>query len=84
MTTLHLSAVDDNCTATLAIDTCHIYSGTVEYPVILQNSTITLESDKLNNITVLSTYIDPWDLPTAMQGTPSGTLQGVKNFMVST
>ena len=80
LTTLHSSAVDNNCTATLTIDTCHIYSGTVEYPVILQNSTITLDSNKLNNITVLSTYIDPGDLPTAMQGTPAGTLQGVKDF----
>lgn len=80
LTTLYSSDVDDNCTATLTIDTCNIEAGIVQYPVILQNSTITLDSGKLDNVTALATYVYPGDLPTATEGTPAGTLQGLNDF----
>ena len=80
LTTLHASAIDDNCMATLTIDSCKIEAGVVEYPVILRNSTITLDYDKINNVTIHSTYVYPGDLPTATKGTPAGTLQGLNDF----
>lgn len=80
LTTLHSSAVDDNCTATLTIDSCQIQAGVVQYPVVIQNSTVTLDTAKLRNITLLSTYAYPGDLPSATPGTPSGTLQTLNDF----
>ena len=81
LTTLHSSAIDDNCTATLTIDTCKIEASIVEYPITIRNSTVTLNSDKLNNPTTLSTYVYPGDLPTAAPDTPAGTLQGLNDFL---
>ena len=81
LTTLHSSAIDDNCTSTLTIDTCNIEAGIVEYPITIQNSTVTLNLDRLNNSTVLSTYVYPGDLYTAEPGTPAGTLQGLNDFI---
>ena len=80
LTTLYSSAVDDTCTATLTIDSCQIQTGIVEYPVVIQNSTVTLDSTKLNNVTVLSAYVFPGDLPSAPPGTPTGTLIGLNDF----
>jgi hypothetical protein len=80
LTTLHSSAVDDSCIATLTIDTCNIEAGVVEYPVTIQNSTVTLNYDKLNHVTVLSTHVYPGDLPTAAPFSLAGTLQGLNDF----
>ena len=81
LTTVHSSAIDDNCTATLTIDTCDIEAGIVEYPITIQNSTVTLNSDELNNATVLSKYVCPGDLHTAAPETPAGILQGLHGFL---
>jgi hypothetical protein len=80
LTTLYSSAVDDSCTATLTVDTCEIEAAIIEYPVTLQNSTVTLNSDKLGGTRVRSTYTDRGDLPTAKRGSPAGVLRGLNHF----
>ena len=80
LTTLYSSAIDDNCTATLTVDTCNIEAAIIEYPVTIQNSTVTLNFDKLNSTRVRSTYTDPWDSPTATPGSPAGVLRSLDHF----
>ena len=80
LTTLYSSAVDDTCTATLTVDSCQIEAGVVQYPVVIQNSTVALNTAKLSNITLLSRYSYPGDLPSATPGTPSGTLQTLNDY----
>jgi hypothetical protein len=81
LTTLYSSAIDDNCTATLTVDTCKIEAAIIEYPVTIQNSTVTLNSDKLNSTRVRSTYTDRGDLEsTPSQGSPAGVLRGLDRF----
>lgn len=78
LTTLHSSSIDDTCTATLTIDNCDIQAAIVNYPVIIQNSTITLNPNKLNNSTsAISTYIYPGDSPT-LTDAQVGTLRGLQ------
>jgi hypothetical protein len=59
LTSIHSSAAVDASVVTLTIDTCHVEAGVVEYPVIIQNPTVTLNHDKLKSLTVLSTYVCP-------------------------
>jgi len=80
LTTLYSSTIDDNCTATLMVDTCKIEAAIIEYPVTLQNSTVTLNSAKLKSTRVRSIYTDSGDLPTARRGSPAGVLRGLKHF----
>jgi len=80
LTTLYSSAIDDNCTATLTVDTCKIEAAIIEYPVTIQNSTVTLNSDKLNHTRVRSTYTDRGDLPTVRRGSAAGVLRGLDRF----
>jgi hypothetical protein len=80
LTTLHSSAVNDSCVATLSVDTCKIEAGVVEYPVTIQNSTVTLNRDELQDMTVVSTYTSAGDLPTAPMGAGAGPLAGLNNF----
>jgi hypothetical protein len=77
LTTLHSSAIDDNCTATLTIDNCDIRAAIVDYPIIIKNSTIALNVNKLNNASAISEYIYPGDLP-ALTDAPVGTLRSLQ------
>jgi hypothetical protein len=80
LTTLHSSAVNDSCVATLTVDTCEIEAAVVEYPVTIQNSTVTLNYNQLQDMAVVSTYISAGDLPTAPSGAGAGPLAGLNNF----
>jgi hypothetical protein len=65
--------------ATINVDTCSIDAAVVEYPILIQNTTVTRE--KLPNITVVSTYISAGDLPTASAGQGAGPLEGLNDFL---
>jgi hypothetical protein len=80
LTTLHSSDVNDLCIATLMVDTCDIDAAVVEYPIIIQNSTVSLKHDELKNMTVVSTYASAGDSPTAPQNSGAGPLAGLNNF----
>jgi hypothetical protein len=80
LTTLYSSAVNDSCIATLSVNTCEIEAAVVEYPVTIQNSTITLNYNELQDMAVVSTYISAGDLPTAPNGAGAGPLAGLNNF----
>jgi hypothetical protein len=80
LTTLYSSAVNDSCIATLSVDTCKIEAAVVEYPVTIQNSTVTLNYNGLQNMAVVSTYISAGDLPTAPKNAGAGPLAGLNNF----
>ena len=81
LTVLYVSDVNESCIATLTVDTCTIEAAVVEYPVIIQNTTVYLDQEKLNNVTVLSPYISSGDLLTAPEGTPAGPLEGLSDFI---
>ena len=82
LTTVHPSAIDDACTATLTVNACKIETGVIEYPVILRNSTITLDSDELNrDVTILSPYVYPGDLSTVSNGSSPGPLHILNDFL---
>jgi hypothetical protein len=66
--------------ATINVDTCTIEAGLVEYPIVIQENTIALNQDLLDNMTVLSDYISPGDLPTAAKGQGAGPLLGINDF----
>jgi hypothetical protein len=80
VTTLYSSAVNDSCIATLTIDTCIVEAAVVEYPVTIENSTVVLNYDELQDMTVVSTYISAGDLPTAPTNAGAGPLAGLNNF----
>jgi hypothetical protein len=80
LTTLHASALDDSCMATINVDTCTIEAGLVEYPIVIQENAIALNQEMLDNMTVLSDYISAGDLPTAAKGQGAGPLQGINDF----
>jgi hypothetical protein len=81
LTTLHSSAIDSSCTAYLSITTCIIQSAIIKYPVQVQNSTISLEVDKLQNATVVSKYVSPGDFRTAQRDQGAGPLEGLIDFI---
>lgn len=83
LSTLYSSAVDDNCTATLASWNCKIQAATVDYPFIVQNSTIILDSENLYPPVVVETYVSEGDRPTAKQNQGAGPLLGLHDFMTS-
>jgi hypothetical protein len=81
LTVLHSAAVSDSCVATLTIDTCNIEAATVQYPVIIQNTTVLLNQAKLQHVPVLSIYISAGDLLTAPAGAGAGPLEGLSDFI---
>jgi hypothetical protein len=80
MTTLYASAINDACVATLSVDTCKIDAAVVEYPVVIQNTTVTLNRNELQDLAVVSTYISTGDLPTAAVGADAGPLAGLRSL----
>lgn len=77
LTTLYASDVNTSCEATLTITKCIIDAAEVEYPVIVENSTITLRSDELTSMRVVSTYTSDLDLLDQPDGANSGPLGGL-------
>ena len=81
LTTLYPSAINDACIATLIVDTCNISAAIVEYPITITNTTVTLSNTNgLQSLEAVSTFVDPGDLPTAPDGSGAGPLQGLYNF----
>lgn len=80
LTTVHPSALDDSCMATINVDTCTIEAGLVEYSIVIQENAIALNKEMLDNMTVLSDYISPGDLPTAAKGQGAGPLQSINDY----
>jgi hypothetical protein len=80
LTALYASAINNTCIATLTIDTCNIEAAVVEYPIVVQNTTVTLDTEMLPNMSVISTYISPGDSPTAAKGQGAGPLEGLNDF----
>ena len=75
------SVAVDNSTyiATIINDTCDVKIASVQYPVVVENQTITLNSDKYPNIGELKPYAG--DSRNASQGDPAGPLGGLSwNF----
>jgi len=77
MLVLHVNSVNDNCVSNITINECQIDSAVVEYPVVVQNSTVYLEVEKLTSMHVLSTFWTPNDLPSAPNGTGAGLLSAL-------
>jgi len=83
LTTLYIDKVEGKCMATLKGDVCEITTATIEYPIIIQNSTVSLRYYDLDKVTTVATYQSASDSLTAPTGTPAGPLVGLKNFLRS-
>jgi hypothetical protein len=81
LTTVFSSAINDSCMGTLNISTCSIEAAVVEYPIIMQNNTVTLNASSLPTTSVVSIYTSAGDLPTAAEGTGAGPLEGLNDFL---
>lgn len=77
LTILYVSDVNTSCISTITITKCHIDAAVVSYPVMIQNSTITLRANDLSSMRILETYTSKLDLPGQDNGTASGPLGGL-------
>jgi len=77
LTSTYSVAVDNStCIATIVNDTCDINVASVQYPVIVENQTITLDLDKYPSIGEFEPYAG--DLLNASRGDPAGPLGGLE------
>ncbi|KAK3374786.1 hypothetical protein B0H63DRAFT_549063 [Podospora didyma] len=84
LTAMYVSDVDDtNCMSTIQTETCDLTAATVEYPITLQNATISLRRDELASMRVISTYTSPGDSPGAPSGSAAGPLIGLNWFSIT-
>jgi hypothetical protein len=81
---LYSSAVDGECTATLNLRSCSIEAAIVEYPIVIQNSTVALDRTRLDPPVVVEKYVSKGDMPTAAVGQGAGPLQGINGFIYDT
>lgn len=81
LTTLFASELDTTCMATLTLRICDLQAAVVEYPVIIQNNTVSLDKNSLDPPSIVRTYVSDGDLPTAQEGQPAGPLEGLKASM---
>ncbi|OCL08504.1 hypothetical protein AOQ84DRAFT_318320, partial [Glonium stellatum] len=82
---VYLSEVDGSCIGTITTDTCNIIAATVEYPVIIQDTTMTLNyANLLTNRSVISNYTSKGDEKSNTPNTTlAGPLIGLNNFIGS-
>ena len=78
--TKYVSHVDAQCLGTLQVETCHLSSATVEYPITIQNSAISLLPGSPHNIRVIAPSPSPGDAPSAPENAPAGPLLGLSTF----
>jgi hypothetical protein len=78
---LYSSAVNDSCIATLTINTCRIDAAVIEYPVIIQNTTLFLDPTRLHDMPIITAYTTPGDSLTAPYRSGVGPLAGLGNFI---
>ncbi|KAK5656881.1 hypothetical protein OQA88_4431 [Cercophora sp. LCS_1] len=77
----HVSSVDKDCLGTITHETCDVVPATVEYPVTVQNNTVSLSLK--GHPKVLSTYTYDGDSPLADTGAPSGALAALATFALT-
>lgn len=78
---VYLSEADDSCIGTIVTETCNIIAATIEYPIIIQNTTLSLDYNNLFvNRTVVSNYTSPGDLLSAPAYTLAGPLTSLESI----
>ena len=68
-------AVDNTCVATIVNETCDVKVASVQYPIVVENQTITFDSDKYSNMGELEAYAG--DSLDASLGNSTGPLGGL-------
>ncbi|KAK0702779.1 hypothetical protein B0H67DRAFT_558390 [Lasiosphaeris hirsuta] len=81
---LHISDVTNDCNSTITVDVCDIDTAVVEYPIMIQNNTVSLQQEKLTNMNVISNSWSSSDLPTAPDGSKAGMLISLLNTINNT
>jgi hypothetical protein len=79
VTVSFIQSVTEFCAATLVTNVCQIQSGTVNFPVEIQNTTIS-PNELIFNITNFVPYTSIGDMSTAKQGDPAGPLAALEWF----
>ncbi|KAH0544735.1 hypothetical protein FGG08_001102 [Glutinoglossum americanum] len=80
LVTKYVTSVNETCGATLTVDTCNIQAATIKYPVIIQNSTVSLNQSQLISPEVVTRLKAAGDSPAAKAGTPIGPLTILNGF----
>jgi len=87
LTVRYLSETDDACIGTLREDICDLESATIEYPITIQNHTVTMHRDDLarNGARAVSRPVVPPALNTSSSPavTPVEALWGVVQFRIT-
>ncbi|KAK0707032.1 hypothetical protein B0T26DRAFT_744080 [Lasiosphaeria miniovina] len=83
LTSKYVSAVDSNCKSIIQVETCDLAAATAEYPIAIQNSTISLRRDELMTMPVTSSYASPGDAPGAPSGSGAGPLVSLVEFAIT-
>lgn len=78
---LHVSSVMNRCISTITIDTYDFSAAVVEYPVTVQNSTISLRLEELTSMHEVSTSSTPNGLSTTPNGTAAGLLGSLRTMI---
>ncbi|KAM7192399.1 hypothetical protein V8F20_008859 [Naviculisporaceae sp. PSN 640] len=81
--TRYLSDVDEKCMGTMQTETCYLKAATVQYPVTIQNTTVSLRGGELLPMATVSSYTSPGDSPDAPIGTPAGPLLSLRTFVLN-
>ena len=83
LSSMYVSDVDDACMATVTTDQCNITAGLVEYPITVQNTTVSLRRSDLlaGGMKVRTVYSMPGDSPAATPNTPGGPLAALEKFV---
>lgn len=81
---LYSSAVDGDCMATLNMRNCSIETAIVEYPVVIENSTVALDRSRLDPPVVVEKLPSQGDNISATIGQGAGPLQGINGFIFDT
>lgn len=77
----YVSDIDESCMATVTTENCNVTAVLVEYPVTVQNRTVSLRRSELFNMTALTAYSVPGDSPTAPENTTGGALASLNKFV---
>ncbi|KAF2496769.1 hypothetical protein BU16DRAFT_341390 [Lophium mytilinum] len=82
LSTKYLNSVNGECVGEIVTETCNIIAATVAYPLIINNTTISIDfSQLISNRTVVSNYTSPGDAAGFKGEDDKGPLTGLENLM---
>ncbi|KAF2816631.1 uncharacterized protein BDZ99DRAFT_494425 [Mytilinidion resinicola] len=82
LSTKYLNSVNGECIGEIVTETCNVIAATVAYPLIIKNTTISIDFRQLlSNRTVVSNYTSPGDAAGFELTDDKGPLSGLDSLM---